>query len=384
MLFTFLVSFSQSISKTMAHWPDTGETTSYTTTFGEDSDYNIFTPFFSINENGTVTDTITGLMWQQTDGGEMTIENAILYCSTLTLGGYSDWRLPNAHESFSILNHQNVNPAIDASVFTVTLAEYWWTSDRQANDSNKVWVTNAGGGIGNHPKTETTSAGGTRKFHVRAVRDVDTPPVISDHFINNGNGTITDNLTGLIWQGIPTADTLTWEQSLVYADALSLNDANDWRLPNIKELFSINDETLINPSLDANFFNVFNAQKYWSSTSLPNETTKAWYLDTQYGITTHDFKTNKHNLICVRGNQIATGNNDIQALRVSVFPNPFTSRIYLKNKSEGDSFELSNSLGENIYSGKNIEQQNFSSLTSGIYFLKVVNKATSIIKLIKE
>ena len=99
---------AQPVLKTMMRLPDTGQTTSYTTTFGEDADYNFNTPVFILSGNGTVTDTITSLMWQQTDGGEMTIENAIIYCNTLTLGGYTDWRLPNCHELFSILNHDSL------------------------------------------------------------------------------------------------------------------------------------------------------------------------------------------------------------------------------------------------------------------------------------
>jgi len=193
----------------MLRLPDTGQNTSYTNTFGEDADYDINTPFYLLNGNGTVTDTVTSLMWQQTDGGEMTIENAQLYCDTLTLGGYTDWRLPNCHELFSILNHDKVNPAIDTIYFTKTLAEYWWSSERQANDSNKVWVTNAGGGVGNHPKTETISAGGPKRFHVRAVRDVTTPTLLPNHFMDNGNGTTTDLVTDLTWQQIPYSDSIT-------------------------------------------------------------------------------------------------------------------------------------------------------------------------------
>ena len=111
--FISFISFAQSVSKTMLRLPDTGETTKYTTTAGEDADYSINPPYFTINGDGTVTDTVTGLMWQQTDGGEMTIENARIYVDSLTLGGHSDWRLPSAFESFSILNEQHVNPAVD-------------------------------------------------------------------------------------------------------------------------------------------------------------------------------------------------------------------------------------------------------------------------------
>ncbi|MBL7831453.1 MAG: DUF1566 domain-containing protein [Saprospiraceae bacterium] len=375
---------AQPVVKSMLRLPDTGVNKSYTDTFGEDADFTINQPYFINNGNGTVTDSVTGLIWQQTDGGEMTIENAIIYCNNLILAGYSDWRLPSAQEAFSILNHQYTNPAMDENVFTTTLAQYWWTSESQVNDSNKIWATNSGGGIGNHPKTETLSAGGPKRFHVRAVRDKTTPPVIPNHFTDNENGTITDNLTKLIWQKVPNADTLSWEQALSYADTLSLAGMSDWRLPNIKELQSINDENLINPSLNPNFFDVGNSKKYWSSTTLPNQTTKAWYLNTQYGITTYDTKTVKHSVICVNGNQISTGLNGYLSENYTVFPNPFTSRINLKYKTGNEKFELINCLGVIIYSGKNIEQQDFTSLPNGFYLLKVIDKSASLIKLLKK
>lgn len=379
-----LFSNAQNVSKTMLRLPDTGETTSYTTTFGEDNDYTINPPFFIDNADGTVTDTVTGLMWQKTDGGEMIIENAVFYCDTLTLGGYTDWRLPNAHESFSILNHQYTNPALDANVFTTTGAEYWWTGVRQSNDSNKIWVTNAGGGIGNHPKTETISAGGTKKFHARAVRAVNVPQQIPNHFNDNGDGTITDNLTGLIWQQISFPDTLTWEEALTYADTLTLKGYSNWRLPNIKELQSINDESRINPSLNTTYFNTGGAKKYWSSTSLPNQTTKAWFLDTQFGITTYDTKTTKHYLICVSSdeNVVTSLHNSQQHPPITASPNPFKSFIHIKSISGNEIYELSSITGHLIYTGKDIEGQNFSVLQKGLYFLRVNN--TSIIKLIKE
>ncbi len=374
---TILISTSavgQSVIKTMKRLPDTGETSSYTSTFGEDNDYTINAPYFINNGDGTVTDTVTGLMWQKTDGGEMTIERAVNYCDTLTLGGHSDWRLPLPHEGFSILNHQHANPAIDVSVFTTTTAQYWWSSVRQANDTTKIWVTNAGGGVGNHPKTETISAGGTKIFSTRAVRDVTSPPTIPNHFTNNGNGTITDNLTGLIWQKIVYSDSITWEQALTYADTLTLNGNTDWRLPNIKELESISDESLINPSINRTFFTSMVTNKYWSSTTLPNQTAKAWYLDTQFGITTYDAKTVRHYLICVRGNtSLAIGINQLSnnKRQYNVFPNPFTAKISIENSNSNTETELWNCIGQLIYSGRNIESQDFSSLAKGIYFLKV-------------
>lgn len=389
LIFISYITLAQSVLKTMLRLPDTGETTSYTNTFGEDADFIIFSPYFIINGNGTVTDTITGLMWQQTDGGEMTIENAAIYCDALTLGGFSDWRLPSAHEGFSILNHQCASPPLDPSVFTVTMAEYWWTGTRQVNDSNMVWVTNAGGGIGNHPKNETVSAGGSKKIHVRAVRDINSPSSLPNHFTDNGNGTITDNVTNLIWQKLANTDTLTWEQALNYADTLSLNGNIDWRLPNIKELQSINDENLMSPSVNPAFFSNIGIKKYWSSTTLPNQTDKAWYLSTQFGITTYDLKTVKHNLICVRGDQGGTtAINEITVTdNILIYPNPAISylKILCPVQSEIEISDIRGQVVKNIYSEEAHAIIDISGFAKGIYLLKIkTEKSVVVKKFVKE
>ncbi len=130
--------FAQSGLKTMAKLPDTGQTKDFLASFGEDSDYLINIPDFTDNMDGTITDNVTKLMWQKTDGGEMTFEAGAQYCDGLSLAGYSDWRLPSPAELFSILNHNNNNPALDVKYFTKTDAEYWWTSKEQINDKSKA------------------------------------------------------------------------------------------------------------------------------------------------------------------------------------------------------------------------------------------------------
>lgn len=385
LLFICFKTFSQSVSQTMLRLPDTGETTGYTNTFGEDADYTINAPYFTINGDGTVTDTITGLMWQKTDGGEMTIENAVIYCDTLTLGGHTNWRLPNAHEGFSILNHQQANPALNSAVFTTTTADYWWTGDFQVNDASKVWATNAGGGVGNHPKSETISAGGNKHFHIRAVRDINPPPTLPDHFTDNGNGTVTDNLTNLIWQKAPFADSITWEQALGYADTLNLAGATDWRLPNIKEMQSINDESIINPSVSTTYFPSIGVKKYWSSTTLPNQTAKAWYLDTHFGITTYANKTAKNNVLCVKNNTgTPTGLTENKVDKTVVYPNPFTSQINVKTIGNNIAVKLYNTYGQLIYAGNFVQHHDLSYLPNGLYYLKVEGANPETIKLVKE
>lgn len=302
-LFLFILfceSDAQMVKKTMKNIPDTWQTKDYTKTFGEDSDYSMNPPGFIIQDNSTAIDTVTGLQWQRTDGGEMTFESAGLYCDTLTLGGFTDWRLPNCHELYSIMHHDKPNPALPDAIFPKTGAEYWWSSQSQVNDNTKAWVANAGGGVGNHLKKETISAGGTKNYHVRAVRDILPPKEFQSRFIQNADGTITDNLSGLMWKQQPLQDSLNWESALQIAEETNSAGANDWRLPNIKELQSINDEEYSNPSINPVFNGQITAGKYWSSTSLPNQTTKAWYLDTRFGITTYALKTDKLKVVLVR------------------------------------------------------------------------------------
>ncbi len=295
--------------------PDSGQTDSYTATNGEDSDFIINPPSFTDNGDGTVTDNITGLMWQKTDGGEMTWENAVAFCGNLSLANLTDWRLPVSIELFSLNNYNHLNPALNPVYFTTTQAEYWWTSETQADDATKVWVVNAGGGIGAHPKTETISSGGTKRFHVRAVRNLVSHTTPGSHFTDNGNGTITDNYTGLRWQKIQSANTMTWEEALAYSHTVTLDGKTDWRLPNVKELQSLNDVSLFKPSFDKIIFPDVIAGNFWSSTTMFQTDSKAWDINIDYGIVSYNDKAIKENVILVRG---GLDNKDLNFIEVSI------------------------------------------------------------------
>ena len=78
------------------------------------------------NWNGTVTDTTTGLMWQQgTPADRMTWDEAVAYCKDLKLNGHNDWRLPTIHELISLVDFGKYNPAIDTDFFPNTSFHYW-------------------------------------------------------------------------------------------------------------------------------------------------------------------------------------------------------------------------------------------------------------------
>jgi formylglycine-generating enzyme required for sulfatase activity len=311
------VSFSQLAAQQNLPFrlPDAGQTYSYTSINGEDADYIINPPSLTDNGDGTVTDNITGLMWQKTDGGEMTWENAAAFCGNLTLANLTGWRLPTSIELFSINNYNHLNPALNPVYFTTTQAEYWWTSETQSDDATKVWVVNAGGGIGAHPKSETISSGGTKRFHVRAVRNLVSHKPPGSHFTDNGNGTITDNSTGLRWQKFQSANTMTWEEALTYSHTVILDGKTDWRLPNVKELQSLNDVSLFKPSFDTIIFPDVIAGNFWSSTTMFQTDSKAWDINVDYGIISYNDKTIKENVILVRG---GLDNKDLNFTEVSI------------------------------------------------------------------
>lgn len=69
---------------------------------------------------------------------------------------------------------------------------------------------------------------------------------------------------------------------------------------------------------------------------------------------------------------LTTSINDIgRSKQIQIYPNPFTDKLTISNINGFESFLLVNQLGQIIYDGKQIEQQNFSGLTNGIYFLTI-------------
>ena len=79
--------------------------------------------------------------------------------------------------------------------------------------------------------------------------------VEAGNFTDNGNGTVTDNDTGLIWQQGNVNNILgNWDYLIGYCEGLSLAGQTDWRLPNIKELKSIIDYNLDSPAIDQDIF----------------------------------------------------------------------------------------------------------------------------------
>lgn len=106
-----------------------------------------------------------------------------------------------------------------------------------------------------------------------------SPSVASASFINNGDGTVTDTSTGLMWQQT-TSSWGNWATALAYCEDLTTGGYTDWRLPNIKELLTIFDLSRHDPAIDDTVFSLTNTLQYspYSSTTVPDSPSLVYYV----------------------------------------------------------------------------------------------------------
>jgi hypothetical protein len=116
------------------------------------------------NDDGTVTDTETGLMWQQDEAGQMNWESALSYCENLELAGYDDWRLPNINELQSLVDYSNWDPAIDIVAFPTTESFWYWSSTTHSRETKGTWGVYFGHGGVVYLSNKSNS------YYMRAVR----------------------------------------------------------------------------------------------------------------------------------------------------------------------------------------------------------------------
>ena len=268
--------------------------------YGQDGNYSGLQPSYTLSTDGKiVTDNVTGLVWQRspnltlttpTPSDKMTWEEAQNYpaqLNAMNYGGYSDWRLPTIKELYSLIQFDgtdtgdmygdtaSLTPFIDTDYFMFAYGDT--ASGERVIDSqylsSTTFVLNpcqydtqlqfgvnfADGRIKGYGLTMGQVNQG-KTFYVICVRG-NTSYGIND-FADNGDGTVTDSATGLMWTQGDSGIGMTWAQALAWVQ--QMNEQNylgysDWRLPNAKELQSIVDygnAPLYNglPAIDTDFF----------------------------------------------------------------------------------------------------------------------------------
>ena len=114
------------------------------------------------------------------------------------------------------------------------------------------------------------------------------------------NGTVYDTKTKLTWQQTVASGTYNWAGAKTYCAGLSLNGTG-WRLPTIKELQTIVDDSRTNPAIDTTAFPSTPADWFWSSSPLAGSSSYAWDVSFDFGFTGYsDVSYNYGNVRCVR------------------------------------------------------------------------------------
>lgn len=230
--------------------------------YGQDAQYSGKQPSYTNNEDGTITDNVTGLMWQQDMGEKITFEDAFTKADSLSLADHSDWRVPTLKELYSLIQFTGqvsgataISMFIDTNYFNQPLgntnigereidAQTWSSTEyvgRTMNNDETVFGVNfVDGRIKGYPKYKP-GTGSANTMYFRMVRgNIDYG---KNDFVDNDDNTISDIATGLMWQKSDDGIARDWQEALAYAESSEIDGYDDWRLPNAKELQSIVDYT---------------------------------------------------------------------------------------------------------------------------------------------
>lgn len=241
--------------------------------YGQDAQHLGPQQSYTDNGDGTVTDNVTGLMWVQTpdlnsDGvinidDKRTLDEALAGAETFDLAGHLDWRLPTITEMYSLMNFNGVDPSglegndsssirpfIDTAVFDFgygdTDAGERLIDGQMASSTRYIFGTNAtkddtlfgvnfadgrikGYGLMLH--------GQPKEFYIMYVRGTEGYGVTN--LTDNGDGTVTDTASGLMWAQADNGEAVSWEGALAWAEEMNAQGYlgyDDWHVPNVKEL----------------------------------------------------------------------------------------------------------------------------------------------------
>lgn len=250
------------------------------------------------SKTDSVVDDVTGLEWQQTPGcaAGCTQANADAYCEGLALAGHSDWRLPTRIELVSLVDDSEHAPAIDP-VFPGTPNGYFWTSSPMVFFPDNAF--RIGGNEGDTAYGMVSDVG-----PARCVREPAAAPA-SDYEVHAGgtpSGTVVDTGTWLTWQQQVAPQTYSLADAISYCsnNAAGL-PGSGWRLPSMKELQTIVDDSQVSPAIDGDAFpNTPIDAPYWTSTPVSWQPGYAWYVLFNIGQSNHKVATSLSHVRCVR------------------------------------------------------------------------------------
>lgn len=283
-------------------------------------------PRFIDKGDGTVLDALTGLLWLK-DGGcfehtdwqsaldavaSFNRQPGAFACKEYS-GNFTDWRLPNRKELRSLVDYGRDYPALPASAAFVNLQQtpYWvsTTSAQQPDDAYAIGILD--GALEKRGKSGVFAPWPVRTAAAGAVQLMKTFPTESprqpvqeeakepEAFIDNGDGTITDTATGLMWlKDAYCLGKKSWDGAHRQVEELNNNpgkyayrcvdyDASytDWSLPDISELEALVKKGGGDPVawLEKQGFVKLQQQNYWTSQHNMLNLYYAWLVNMRSG-----------------------------------------------------------------------------------------------------
>ncbi len=268
--------------------------------FGQDAFYRSAEPSYRDNDDGTVSDLNTGLMWVQQRGSKVTWTAAVAGAAKCRIGGHTDWRMPTIKELYSLINfgggfhpEGNSRPYLDTKYFRFVYGDVSkgereidcqdWSATQYVGttmngDPTIFGVNFADGRIKGYPKRRRRPQGVTEhRLFVRYVRG--NARYGENDFHDNGDGTVSDRAAGLMWSKADSKAGMNWKAALAWVrarNAAKYLGYDDWRLPNAKELQSIVDYTrapavthtpAIDPIFETTKLESGDYPYFWSSTT---------------------------------------------------------------------------------------------------------------------
>lgn len=258
----------------------TGEVISYAS--GDDGELQKGLPKHFVDEGDIIYEETKNIYWQ--NNAEIKTfrynhSDAKLYCESLSLGGYNDWRLPTLYELQEIIDYSKFNFAFDNS-FQFNKNGYIWSSTPCSVCAAKSFAVAANSG-------EIHRFENDNEFSVRCVRGNKYSK--SKYHRDDTKKIVIDDIKKLMWQdgvnkGQNSENRRTLTEALDYCNNLDYAGYSDWRVPNVIELRSLFDFTNGSRAISLEFKMVGHENGlYWSSTTDAANNNNVWTIDIYHG-----------------------------------------------------------------------------------------------------
>ncbi len=161
-------------------------------------------------------------------------------------------------------------------------------------------------GCGNNSitqKDQTQTPQNKENIYKVSIKPTKMKIVENKRYVRNKNETVTDTISHLIWQDNNESNRtkLNWQDAISYCKALTLGNFDNWRLPEVEELFYLSnkgesDSAFVNLALDI----------YHTNTTYSKDLNLSWYINFNYGFDYVGSKESLHYVRCVRGTKLTT------------------------------------------------------------------------------